>query len=104
MKKILIVEDDKKIAQLEQAYLEMGGYETFCVYDGADVEAEAEKNQYDLILLDLMLPNCSGHTICENLRKKTDIPILMVTALGDLDWALMIISQSRLIRRSWLPG
>ena len=74
MKKILIVEDDKKIAQLEQAYLEMGGYETFCVYDGADVEAEAEKNQYDLILLDLMLPNCSGHTICENLRKKTDIP------------------------------
>ena len=83
MKKILIVEDDKKIAQLEQAYLEMGGYETFCVYDGADVEAEAEKNQYDLILLDLMLPNCSGHTICENLRKKTDIPILMVTALGE---------------------
>lgn len=69
MKKILIVEDDKKIAQLEQAYLEMSGYETFCVYDGADVEAEAEKNQYDLILLDLMLPNCSGHTICENLRK-----------------------------------
>ena len=43
MKKILIVEDDKKIAQLEQAYLEMSGYETFCVYDGADVEAEAEK-------------------------------------------------------------
>ena len=83
MKKILIVEDDKKIAQLEQAYLEMGGYETFCVYDGADVEAETEKNQYDLILLDLMLPNCSGHTICENLRKKTDIPILMVTALGE---------------------
>ena len=83
MKKILIVEDDKKIAQLEQAYLEMSGYETFCVYDGADVEAEAEKNQYDLILLDLMLPNCSGHTICENLRKKSDIPILMVTALGE---------------------
>ena len=83
MKKILIVEDDKKIAQLEQAYLEMSGYETFCVYDGADVEVEAEKNQYDLILLDLMLPNCSGHTICENLRKKTDIPILMVTALGE---------------------
>lgn len=53
MKKILIVEDDKKIAQLEQAYLVMSGYETFCVYDGADVEAEAEKNQYDLILLTL---------------------------------------------------
>ncbi len=83
MKRILIVEDDKKIAQLEQAYLEMSGYETTCVYDGAYVEAEVENGSYDLILLDLMLPNCSGHTICENLRKKTDIPILMVTALGE---------------------
>ena len=83
MKKILIVEDDKKIAQLEQAYLEMSGYETSCVYDGACVEAEVEQGNYDLILLDLMLPNCSGHTICMHLREKTDIPILMVTALGE---------------------
>lgn len=57
MKKILIVEDDKKIAQLEQVYLEMSGYETTCVYDGAIVEETVRNGSYDLILLDIMLPN-----------------------------------------------
>ena len=83
MKKILIVEDDKKIAQLEQVYLEMSGYETTCVYDGAIVEETVRNGSYDLILLDIMLPNCNGYTICERLRKETEIPILMVTAMGE---------------------
>lgn len=78
--KILIAEDDKRIAQLESDYLEMNGYETCMVYDGAEVIPELEKNAYDLILLDLMLPNDSGYDICRKIRDEIDIPILMVTA------------------------
>lgn len=78
--KILIAEDDKRIAQLESDYLEMNGYETCMVYDGAEVIPELEKNAYDLILLDLMLPNVSGYDICRKIRDEIDIPILMVTA------------------------
>ncbi|MBP3489772.1 MAG: response regulator transcription factor [Roseburia sp.] len=80
MSRILIVEDDRKIAQLEQLYLEMSGYETNIVADGSKVEEETDQNRYDLILLDLMLPKTDGMTICQNIREKTDIPILMVTA------------------------
>ena len=78
--KILIAEDDKRIAQLESDYLEMNAYETCMVYDGAEVIPELEKNAYDLILLDLMLPNVSGYDICRKIRDEIDIPILMVTA------------------------
>lgn len=78
--KILIAEDDKRIAQLESDYLEMNGYETCMVYDGTEVIPELEKNAYDLILLDLMLPNVSGYDICRKIRDEIDIPILMVTA------------------------
>ena len=80
MGKIMIAEDDVKIAQLEQDYLESNGYETKIVGDGAMVIAELKKGGYDLILLDIMLPNCSGYDICRSVREDIDIPILMVTA------------------------
>lgn len=80
MKKILIVEDDKKIAQLEQDYLESFGYDTEIVTDGALVIKTLEHSSYDLVLLDLMLPNMSGYDICRQIRDQIDIPILMVTA------------------------
>lgn len=80
MSRILIVEDDRKIAQLEQLYLEMSGYETEIISDGSMVSEAVEKGNCNLILLDLMLPKVDGMTICQNIREKTDIPILMVTA------------------------
>lgn len=80
MEKILIVEDDRKIAELERDYLESSGYETVLVADGAQVIPELRKNRYDLVLLDLMLPGCSGFEICRAIRDEIDVPILMVTA------------------------
>ena len=83
MAKILIVEDDKKIAQLEKDYLESSGYEADVIGDGTQVIPELKKNSYDLILLDLMLPGLSGYDICRTIRDEIDIPILMVTARSE---------------------
>lgn len=77
MSRILIVEDDRKIAQLESDYLESNGYEIKIIEDGKKAIAELKTNHYDLILL---LPGCSGYDICRKVRDEIDIPILMVTA------------------------
>lgn len=79
-KKILIAEDDMDISMVEEAYLESAGFETRIIADGAEVERVLEKEQFDLILLDLMLPGKNGYEICRAIRDKLDIPILMVTA------------------------
>lgn len=78
--KILIAEDDRKIAELERDYLESSGYETVLVEEGSRVIPELRANRYDLVLLDIMLPGCSGYEICRTIRDEIDIPILMVTA------------------------
>lgn len=80
MEKILIVEDDRKIAGLERDYLESNGYETILMADGMQVIPELKENKYDLVLLDIMLPGCNGYDICRTVRDEIDIPILMVTA------------------------
>lgn len=80
MEKILIAEDDEKIAQLERDYLEMNGYEVCSIPDGGDVIPELQKGGYALVLLDLMLPGMEGYEICRRVRDEIDIPILMVTA------------------------
>lgn len=80
MEKILIVEDDRKIAELERDYLESSGYETVILSDGSKVIPELKAQKYDLVLLDVMLPGCSGYEICRKVRDEIDIPILMVTA------------------------
>ena len=80
MERILVVEDDEKIAQLERDYLESSGYETALVRDGLQVIHELLERHYDLVLLDVMLPGCSGYDICRRVRDEIDIPILMVTA------------------------
>lgn len=79
-KTILIVEDDADISMIEEAYLESAGYRTRIIEDGILVNATIQEEQFDLILLDLMLPGKSGYEICREIRDKTDIPILMVTA------------------------
>ena len=80
MAKILIIEDDRAISDIERDYLELSDFETDVAYDGVDGLNKALSGGFDLILLDLMLPGLDGFTICKKLREKLDIPILMVTA------------------------
>ena len=80
MSKILIIEDDNAIAEIERDYLEINGFEVSIETDGVSGMNTALKGGFQLILLDLMLPKIDGFTVCRRLRKQLDIPILMVTA------------------------
>lgn len=80
MKRILIIEDDISIAEIERDFLEIEGYVTTIVTNGIDGYKRAIAEKFDLILLDLMLPGMDGYEICRSIRGITDIPILMVTA------------------------
>jgi DNA-binding response OmpR family regulator len=84
--KILIIEDDEAIAEVERDFLEIGGFEVVTEQDGIMGMEKALTGAFSLILLDLMLPGKSGYEICKSIREKIDIPILMVTArLEDID-------------------
>jgi DNA-binding response OmpR family regulator len=80
MKRILIVEDEKLIAELERDYLEVSGYQVDIAIDGEQGLRLGMNGDYDLIILDLMLPLLSGFEVCKQIREQRDIPILMVTA------------------------
>lgn len=79
-KRILIVEDDDDIASIERDYLEVSGYQVTVEENGTAGLTEALTGDYDLILLDVMLPGMDGFQIVRKLRDKVDIPIMMVTA------------------------
>ncbi len=111
MSKILIIEDDKNILQLEMDYLEANNYRTETAADGAQGLELALKNDYDLILLDLMLPGLDGFEVCRKIREKKDVPILLVSArkeeaakinglgFGADDYIVKPFSPSELIAR-----
>lgn len=80
MSRILIIEDEESIAELEKDYLEINNYEVEMVFNGADGLKKALTNDYDLIILDVMLPGVDGFEICKQVRKVKDIPIIMVSA------------------------
>ena len=80
MSKILIIEDDADIAEIERDYLKLSGFEVEICADGKSGLEAAKKQDCDLLILDLMLPFVDGFTICRELRAISDIPILMVTA------------------------
>ncbi|PNH18166.1 DNA-binding response regulator [Lachnospiraceae bacterium] len=80
MARILIVEDDRSIAELERDYLEINRYETTICEDGEKGLKEALEGEYDLIILDLMLPGVEGFEICRQVREKKDVPIIIVSA------------------------
>ncbi|MBY4986416.1 response regulator transcription factor [Streptococcus suis] len=80
MTRILIAEDDLEIAYLERDYLEMQGYQVDLIHDGGLVEEQLKKEDYALLMLDVMLPNKTGYDLCRALRDKVDFPILMVTS------------------------
>lgn len=111
MERILIIEDDELIAELERDYLEANGYETELALDGEEGERKARSGQYDAILLDVMLPGKSGFEICRNLRQSMRLPIIMVTAkkedidkirglgLGADDYLIKPFSPAELVAR-----
>ena len=80
VKRILIVEDDPDISLIEEAYLEAAGFETKIAADGSQMEQLLAEYDFDLILLDVMLPGKNGYVLCREIRNTLDIPILMVTA------------------------
>lgn len=82
-KRILIIEDEQKISQVLEVNLMMAGYECDAAYDGEDGLKKALEGNYDLILLDIMLPKMDGFEVCREIRKTLDTPIIMVTARED---------------------
>lgn len=80
MKKILIVEDDPSIAELERDYLEVSGFEVKICMDGVCALNEIKENKYDLIILDIMLPKIDGFDILRIIHDTKDIPVLVVSA------------------------
>ena len=82
MQNILIVEDDMDIQELLREFLKEAGYEVTSASDGIEAMDMFAKNKYDLILLDIMLPKIDGFGVCELVRKQSQVPIIMLTALG----------------------
>ena len=80
MSKVLIVEDELSIAELEKDYLELSSFEVEIETDGQQGLEQALKNDFDMIILDIMLPGVDGFEICKQIREAKEIPILMVSA------------------------
>ena len=78
MSKILIVEDEETIADLEKDYLELSGFEVEVANDGDRGLEKALQEEYDLLILDLMLPGVDGFEICRKVRDEKNTPIIMV--------------------------
>ncbi|HBI62701.1 MAG TPA: DNA-binding response regulator [Lachnospiraceae bacterium] len=83
MSTILIIEDETAIAELEKDYLELSNFDVTIENDGCEGAARALNEDFDLIILDLMLPNMDGFEICKIIREKKNTPIIMVTAKKD---------------------
>ena len=82
-KKVLVVDDEKLIVKGIRFSLEQDGMEVECAYDGEEALKLATENQYDMILLDIMLPKMDGFEVCQQIRGFSDVPIVMLTAKGD---------------------
>lgn len=82
MQKILVVEDDFDIQELLQNFLQEAGYEVSIATDGVEAIATFSDKHFDLILLDIMLPKIDGFNVCELIRKQSQVPIIMLTALS----------------------
>jgi DNA-binding response OmpR family regulator len=81
--KLLVVEDDRDTSDGVCEYFNEAGYEVTPAYDGEDALKQSEANPYDLILLDVMLPKLTGLAVLHELRKKSNVPVIMLTAIGD---------------------
>ncbi len=111
MGKVLIIEDDMGIYELERDYLEIEGFEVDIETNGIDGLNRALNNEYDLILLDIMIPKKDGFAVCRDIRKEKEIPIIMVSAkredidkirglgLGADDYMIKPFSPAELVAR-----
>lgn len=79
-KKILVVDDDKELVDFLKDYLEKDGYSVTGTYDGKEALQLFRKREFDLIVLDLMLPEMDGYKVCKRMRRDSDVPIVMLTA------------------------
>ena len=84
MSKILIVEDEESIADLEKDYLELSGFEVEVANDGQTGLDKALFGDFDLVILDLMLPGIDGYQVCRELRSTSQVPIIMLSAKGEI--------------------
>lgn len=82
-KKVLVVDDEKLIVKGIRFSLEQDDMEVDCAYDGQEALDLASRNEYDVILLDVMLPKLTGFEVCQQIREYSDVPIIMLTAKGD---------------------
>ena len=91
-KKVLVVDDEKLIVKGIRFSLEQDGMEVDCAYDGEEALNMAKANEYDMILLDIMLPKMDGFEVCQAIREFSDMPIVMLTAKGDdMDNILVLV-------------
>ena len=84
MARVLVVDDEKLIVKGIRFSLEQDGYEVDCAYDGEEAIEMAKKTEYDIVLLDVMLPKHDGFEVCQAIREFSDMPVIMLTALGEL--------------------
>ena len=82
-KKVLVVDDEKLIVKGIRFSLEQEGFDVSCAYDGEEALEMAKETEYDIILLDLMLPKLSGLEVCQQIRGFSNVPIIMLTAKGE---------------------
>lgn len=80
---VLIIEDNKQIVNVLSRYLREAGYETAAIYDGQDALPYFDTHPVDFVLLDIMLPNVDGFEICQQIRAKSIVPIIMITAKSE---------------------
>ena len=80
MRKVLVVDDEKLIVKGIKFSLEQDEMQVDCAYDGEEALNKAKENQYDMILLDIMLPKMTGLEVCQQIREFSDVPIIMLTA------------------------
>ncbi|NWG07376.1 MAG: response regulator transcription factor [Chloroflexi bacterium] len=80
---ILVVDDEPKVARLARDYLEKNGFRVLTAGDGQSALAVARREKPDLVILDLMLPHIDGQEVCRILRRESDVPIIMLTALSE---------------------
>ena len=83
MKKILIVEDEPEIRELLSNYLKNEGFEISLAEDGVEAVDLFSKEDYDLVMLDIMIPKIDGFAVCELIRKRSDVPLMFMSALSD---------------------
>ena len=82
-KKVLVVDDEKLIVKGIRFSLEQDGMEVDCAYDGEEALSMAKEKEYDMIVLDLMLPKLDGLSVCQQIREFSNVPIVMLTAKGE---------------------